>query len=143
MNLSLTNISLKNISLENTSNTAIITTLIVLMFLLSGFEKIFSFNNNVISLQQKTITSLPLYFYKFIILLVILIEIVAPSIIMYSSFTNKYKNLSYYSILSLIIFTLLATFIYHPLNIYSYKKSIPFWANMSITGGLLLLLKLN
>lgn len=62
---------------------------------------------------------------------------------MYSSFTNKYKNLSYYSILSLIIFTLLATIIYHPLNIYSYKKSIPFWANMSITGGLLLLLKLN
>lgn len=125
------------------NNLSIITTLIVLMFFLSGFEKLFSFNSTVISLQEKTIQSFPLNFYKFIILLVILIEIIAPSIIMYSSFTNKYKKLSYYSILSLVIFTLLATFIYHPLNIYSYKKSIPFWANMSILGGLLLLLKKN
>ena len=125
------------------NNLSIITTLIVLMFFLSGFEKLFSFNSTVISLQEKTIQLFSLNFYKFIILLVILIEIIAPSIIMYSSFTNKYKKLSYYSILSLVIFTLLATFIYHPLNIYSYKKSIPFWANMSILGGLLLLLKKN
>jgi len=48
--------------------------------------------------------------------------------------TGEYTAYSNYAIV-------LATLLYHPLDITNYYKSIPFWANISVIGGLLLLLK--
>ena len=79
--------------------------------------------------------------YYLVILLVILLEILAPVIIVYHCITGEYTAYSNYAIVSLIIFTILATLLYHPLDITNYYKSIPFWANISLIGGLLLLLK--
>ena len=79
--------------------------------------------------------------YHLVILLVILLEILAPVIIIYHCITGEYSSYSNYAIVSLIVFTILATLLYHPLDITNYYKSIPFWANISLIGGLLLLLE--
>ena len=53
--------------------------------------------------------------------------------------TDKVKNTIDYN--DLILFTILATLLYHPLKINKpYMKNIPFYSNMSVTGGLILLL---
>ena len=78
-----------------------------------------------------------------VILLVILLEILAPVIIVYHYITEEYSSYSNYAVISLIVFTILATLLYHPLDMTNYYKSIPFWANISLIGGLLLLIKEN
>lgn len=113
--------------------------LLVLMFLLSGINKIFLVNETVSSLQGK----LPyLGFHNLIIVAVILLEIILSIIIIYYAISGNNKREAYYSVIGLIIFTLLATFIYHPPDFTNYKRSIPFWANISLLGGLLLLTKI-
>ena len=84
-------------------------------------------------------TSIPLSIAKIIISGVILLEIVAPFIISIYSYNSNQKLYTYtkLSILGLIIFTILATLLYHfpPFgeNYYS------FMSNLSTLGGLLLL----
>ena len=90
-----------------------------------GFKKMFFFNN------------LPQIFYILAISLVIILEIFAPLIIIYSLQTKLYNNIAYYSSISLAIFTVLATRIYHypPTGGHYY----PFMKNLTATGALLLL----
>jgi uncharacterized membrane protein YphA (DoxX/SURF4 family) len=122
-------------------NNGIITILLTAMFIISGLNKFYTFDETVNSLQQKLQYNINLDFYKFVIFIVILLEIMAPLIIINYAFTGKYKKEAYYSTIALIIFTILATLIYHFPNFTNYKKSLGFWANMSLLGGLLLLLK--
>lgn len=70
--------------------------------------------------------------------MVILLEIVAPVIVVYSIATKRYKKWAYYSVIALIVFTILATLLYHFPDFSNYKRSLGFWANMSLLGGLLL-----
>lgn len=115
--------------------------LITAMFFLSGFQKIITYAKTVDNLKGKTNINVNTEIYHLVILLVILLEILAPVIIVYHCITGEYTAYSNYAIVSLIIFTILATLLYHPLDITNYYKSIPFWANISLIGGLLLLLK--
>ncbi|NDE91588.1 MAG: DoxX family protein, partial [Alphaproteobacteria bacterium] len=55
---------------------------------------------------------------------------------------GQYKNEAYLSSIVLIVFTILATLLYHFPDFTNYKKSIPFWANISLIGGLLLIVKI-
>lgn len=127
---------------ETLENKLMISTLLVIMFLLSGINKLSGFSSVVDSLKQKVQYDMSDNLYNLAIVIVILIEIVAPVIIIYYAFTGNYKQEAYYSVIALIIFTVLATLLYHFPDFSNYKKSIPFWANVSLLGGLLLLSKM-
>ena len=110
---------------------------ITLLFFLSGFNKIKDFNQVTKGFVNKT--KIPLFLAKIVILGVILLEIIAPLIITLYSY-NLNKSLYLYSKLSLIaliIFTILATLIYHFPPIGSNYYS--FMSNLSTIGGLILL----
>ena len=117
--------------------------LLTAMFFLSGFNKINKFTKTVENLQSKMNININENIYKLIITFVIILEILAPLIIVYYYVTGKdlVQQGTMYAIYGLIIFTILATILYHPLYVNDYYKSIPFWANMSLIGGLLLLLR--
>jgi uncharacterized membrane protein YphA (DoxX/SURF4 family) len=110
---------------------------ITLLFFISGFDKIKDFMKVVKGFMNKT--KLPLLLSKIIISVVILLEIVAPFIIALYSYNANPKLYTYtkLSLLGLILFTILATLIYHfpptGSNYYS------FMSNLSTLGGLLLL----
>jgi uncharacterized membrane protein YphA (DoxX/SURF4 family) len=127
--------------INNIENKTVIVSLLVLMFLVSGISKIFTFDTVVDNLKQKMLYNIASEFYKLVILIVILLEIIAPIIIIYYTMTGNNKREAYYSVIGLCIFTILATLIYHFPDINNYKKSLPFWANMSLLGGLFLLAK--
>lgn len=117
--------------------------LLTAMFFFSGLNKLINIDKTVNNFKGKLSYALNLNdnIYNYIIYAVIALEIFAPIIIVYYYTTNKFKQFSNYAVYSLIVFTILATLLYHPLYINDYYKSIPFWANLSLIGGLLLLLK--
>ena len=80
---------------------------------------------------------LPNLFYQLAIFLVIVLEILAPIIILYSLQTDMYIDLAYFSSIGLAGFTILATIIYHfpPTGGQYYA----FMKNLTATGSLLLL----
>jgi uncharacterized membrane protein YphA (DoxX/SURF4 family) len=130
-----------NNNLFNKVENYFIATLLLVMFVVSGIDKIYNYDKVVGNLQAKISNKLPLVFYYLLTIIVILIEILAPIIIIYYFYSQKYSNYAQYSILSLIVFTILATLMYHFPDFSSYKKAIPFWANVSLLGGLILLSK--
>ena len=117
--------------------------LLTTMFFLSGFHKIITYTKTVNNFRGKININVNEQIYHLVILLVILLEILAPVIIVYHYITEEYSSYSNYAVISLIVFTILATLLYHPLDMTNYYKSIPFWANISLIGGLLLLIKEN
>ena len=110
---------------------------ITLLFFISGFHKIKDFMNVVKGFMSKT--ALPLSLAKLIISGVILLEIAAPLIIALYSYNANPKLYTYtkLSLLGLIVFTILATLLYHfpPFGTNYYS----FMSNLSTLGGLLLL----
>lgn len=121
---------------------AIIYGLIVVMFFVSGINKINTFDGTVESLRQRLKYDMSIDWYKLVITLVIALEIIAPCIIVYYAVTKERKVEAYYSVIALIIFTVLATLIYHFPDFSNYKKSLAFWANVSLVGGLWLMAKI-
>ena len=112
--------------------------LILTMYFLAGIDKIMNFNTTVKGFKKMFfIKKLPNVFYQLAILLVIIIEVIAPIVILYSIQTNTYDYEAYISSISLAIFTVLATLIYHfpPKG----GEYYPFIKNLTATGGLLLL----
>ena len=111
------------------------TLLLLIMYFLSGFDKITNFDN--ISKGLKNKISFPIIFCKLSIILVIILEICAPVLIIYSLVYGKYTYYSYIATNLLIAFTIFATILYHsptqPNQYYYFMK------NLSIIGGLLLL----
>jgi uncharacterized membrane protein YphA (DoxX/SURF4 family) len=129
---------LKSAILENDT---LIATLLTVMFVFSGLNKINNFNSTATKIQNAFGLKVPLSVYQIISVLVILLEVFAPIVIIYFFYTRKNKKYAYTASLALAIFTLVATVVYHPPHLTSYNKSIPFWANVSLFGGLLLLAK--
>jgi len=117
----------------------LITTLLVVMFFVSGIHKSLNYEKTVENVSKRVNVSQGLA--KLGTILVILLEIAAPLVIVYSLFTNEYKDYAYYSAISLVLFTVAVTVLYHPPDFSNYYKSVPFWANVSLIGGLLLLAK--
>jgi uncharacterized membrane protein YphA (DoxX/SURF4 family) len=115
------------------------TSMFLLMFFLSGIGKIKDFSKVSKSLRKRFPLKLPLVFFKIAIICVIILLSGGSSFILYSTFTGEHKKISSYIILLLIAFTIAATLLYHfpkPNN-----KNIPFWNNISLTGGFVLLLR--
>jgi len=110
------------------------------MFVLSGMHKILTFRKTVENFNEKVWSGTGNeILMQLIISIVIIIEILAPLVILYHLSFGNLQWYAYASIISLIVFTILATIIYHPPSFTNYYKSIPFWANVSLIGGLLLL----
>lgn len=122
-------------------NDIFIVVLLVIMFFISGINKLFNFNGAVTGLKDKLNYNIPDYIYNLIIVIVILLEIIAPVIVVYYIATKQYKKWAYYSVIALVIFTILATLLYHFPDFSNYKRSLAFWSNISLLGGLLLLAK--
>jgi len=112
---------------------------ITLLFFISGFHKITDFIQVVKEFTNRT--KIPFTLSKIIIICVILLEIIAPLVISLYSYNHNPLLYTYakLSLLGLIMFIILATFMYHfpPVgqNYYS------FMSNLSTLGGLLLLYK--
>ena len=112
--------------------------MILLMYFLAGINKILSFTETVKGFKNIFfLNKLPNLFYQIAILGVIILEIIAPIIIMISVQTNMFQKYAYYSSISLAIFTILATLLYHfPPNGSQYYA---FMKNLTATGSLFLL----
>jgi uncharacterized membrane protein YphA (DoxX/SURF4 family) len=111
--------------------------LITLMFFTSGIEKIYTFTKTSMSFAKKI--NIPLTLSKLVISVVILLEIVAPLIITgYTSGLLKLLPLFKTAVMSLILFTILATIMYHnPFE--SSKNYYTFLSHLSVVGGLMAL----
>ena len=114
--------------------------LITLMYFLSGIEKIYTFSKTTMDFSNKI--NIPLILSKLVISGVILLEIIAPIIIISYTFTGLFNLLPLFkaAVFSLIAFTILATIMYHnPFQ--STKNYYTFFTHLSIIGGLLALYK--
>ena len=107
----------------------------LIMFFTSGIDKVLNFNKTVEGFIQKVPISTR-FMAMIAILSAIAIEIFAPILINYGHFYNK--HLAALGLGSLILFTILATIIYHfpPIGRHYY----PFMSNLTTFGGLLLAL---
>jgi len=112
---------------------------ITLLFFLSGFNKIKEFVSTSKGLSKRTNFSLAIA--KIVIVGVIILEIFAPFIISVYAYTHNpfLRGYATLSVIGLIIFTILATVLYHfppqGQNLYSCMS------NLSTIGGLMLLYK--
>lgn len=113
----------------------IILVLITLMYFVSGLKKSINFNNVVLGFKKKIYINMPTYIYFIIILFVIILEILAPLFIIKASLNYNYKQFGLYSAYALVIFTILATLIYHfpPFG----NTYYPFISNITSIGALL------
>ncbi len=112
--------------------------MIVLMYFLAGINKAINFSGTVSGFKNMFFfKTLPDLFYQLAIIMVIVLEIVAPIIILYSLQTSMYNSLAYYSSVGLAVFTVLATLIYHfpPFG----SEYYAFMKNLTATGGLMVL----
>ena len=112
--------------------------MILLMYFLAGVKKAMSFSSTVKGFQSIFfLQKMPSIFYDLTILGVILLEIFAPIVIMFSLYTNTHTWCAYYSSVGLAAFTVLANLIYHfPTNKGQYSS---FMKNLTAIGSLMLL----
>jgi uncharacterized membrane protein YphA (DoxX/SURF4 family) len=110
---------------------------LVTIYLLSAVGKIQNLSGTAKYLQNR-LTFLPIEICLFAIIMVIILQLLAPSFILFSAITNKAKSYAFISAVALIAFNILATAIFHfpPVG----KEYLNFVKNLSITGGLILLL---
>lgn len=110
------------------------TLFVVLIFFTAGINKIFNFSPTVNGLKNKiNIKLMPDLFFKLVILLVIVLEVLAPIIALVTSSGNFNPLYNKLSILVLLVFTILATLLYH---FPSKTQMMPFLKNLAIIGGL-------
>jgi len=109
-----------------------------ILFFMSAINKINNFSSTVILLKDVFwIKSLPIYFFQFAILCVIILLITAPIIMLYSVFNPSFNKYARFSCYGLIFFTILASLLFHfPTNP---KEIINFMKNTAIIGGFLAL----
>lgn len=118
----------------------IISSILNIMFLLAGFDKLFHFNKVVMGLMKRIGSTMPMFVYQGLIIAAIVIEIVCPIGIFLTSLNRTETNDTYGKWMtgSLILFTIMATVFYHFPPTTSVKY-YPFMSNLSLVGGLLLM----
>lgn len=105
------------------------------MFIYSGFEKIFNFKKKVNVLSAKT--GFPLIINNMGMLSVILLEIIGSIIIILYFLNSKYVSFDMVTLVNnlFLLFLVVVTFMYHP----PWKSPIPFLSNLTTFAGLLFL----
>jgi hypothetical protein len=111
--------------------------LLTIMFFLSGIDKVKNLEKVAKGLQEKVKIDFPFWIFIIAIVIAAIIELAAPLSIMYTAYTNEYKEYAYISVVALAIFTIIATLVYHfPPTGSTYY---PFVSNVTTIGGLTLL----
>ena len=119
-------------------NTLFISSICLLaLYIFSSYQKIMDVNGTAASLQKK-VPMISMNLCVLAIILVILLEGAGSCFLLYSTYTNKYKNYAYYTVIAFILFNIMATVLYH--NPFTSKEFTNFLKNLSITGGFILLL---
>ncbi len=118
-------------------NKLISVNVMMIMFFLSGIDKMINFYKISNEFATKTPVKIPIQIAYLAIIVAIIIELAAP-ILINVGLIKKNKKLVLYSTLFLIVFTVLATLLYHfpPIG-YQYY---PFMSNLTTIGGLMLIL---
>lgn len=118
-------------------NKLISVNVMMIMFFLSGIDKMINFYKISNEFTTKTPVKIPIQIAYLAIVVAIIIELAAP-ILINVGLIKKNKKLVLYSTLFLIVFTVLATLLYHfpPIG-YQYY---PFMSNLTTIGGLMLIL---
>ena len=116
---------------------SIIAIIITFMFFVSGIDKLLHFNKVVSGFEKRFPTQMFPYFHELAILIALILEIVAPIVIVYSIYNKKYYTSAIVATIALIVFTIIATLIYHfpPFG----NTYYPFISNITTLGGLFLL----
>ena len=110
-----------------------------LMFLYSGIGKINNIESLAKGLSDKIkLNFLPKIFFKIIIVAVIILEILAPLGLLIGTMFKDLHYLKNYSAIALILFTIIASLLYHPIT--DSNQIGKFLANLAIIGGLLAIL---
>lgn len=109
---------------------------IVLMFIISGFNKTISLGTSEMS-RFSMKTGLPNDLSQIIVLAAGMYELIASGLVLYGTFNNDVLTASIGSYM-LIIFTILATLIFYAMPL-KYK---PFLSNLSVIAGLYLMLNI-
>ena len=117
--------------------------LLNLLFVLSVYSKVTRFKTTSKGFQgivKTKLFELPIIFCYLAIIVAIIIELICPIIIQIGVLYPKYKKYSLISTIILIIFTVIATYLYH---FPPYKEQYyAFIKNVSIIGGLLVLMSI-
>ena len=113
--------------------------IMLLMFSLAGIDKIMNYHKVVKGFVDR-VPFCPTWLARFLIICAIVIELFAPIMVNYGLIYKK-NNIYRIACLSLIVFTILATIVYHfpPLGF----KYYPFMSNLTTVGGLMLASTLN
>ena len=112
--------------------------LVLAMYLLSGVNKFLDFNGTVSITSQKFPIKFPKWFFQLTIVGVVLLLTAGSSLLIYNEFTDKYADLAKVTTVLMIIFTILATLMFHfpPIG----KDKYHFQKNVSIIGAFFLIL---
>ena len=126
--------------MQHNLSLVIITSILNYMFFASGFDKLFNYSKVVNGLNNRLGSLMPFSVYKILIAFAILIELICPMVIFYSSLVRNKKNDRYamFASVVLIVFTVFATLFYHFPPTTS-AKYYPFMSNLSLVGGLCLM----
>jgi putative oxidoreductase len=107
--------------------------LLLIIYLISGINKIFNFNNTVLKIKDMFLfNKLPLIFSKLSIIIVIITWIIGSITLIYSFYKEK-RNLGIFFSCLIIILTTIITFYFH--NPFDKTQTINFLKNLSIVGG--------
>lgn len=109
---------------------------IVLMFIISGFDKTVSLGTSEMS-RFSIKTGLPNDISQIIVLSAGIYELLASGMVLYGTFNND-PTIALIGTYMLILFTLLATLIFYTIPL-KYK---PFLSNLSVMAGLYLMLNI-
>ena len=107
--------------------------LFFIMFIYSGFTKIFDFNKTVNILKTKT--NLPLIINQFGMICVIILEIFGSLILILDEYYPNIisKKITKFIYVIYMLFMIVVTLLYHPPG----KTIIPFLSNLTTFGGFL------
>ena len=115
--------------------------LLLLLYLLSGYQKIINFNKSVKHLKtkfdEKFGTDFNINFYKFLMILTIILLTFGSILMLYLSYKNIKIEIIKILCLFFIIFTLLATYVVHWPAVG--KEYYQFLKNLSMVGGFIIL----
>ena len=126
--------------MQNNYLLVVVTSVLNYMFFVSGLDKLFNYSKVVNGLNSRLGSLMPFTVYKILIVFAILIELICPMVIFYSSLVRNKKNDKYamFASVMLIVFTMFATLFYHFPPTTS-AKYYPFMSNLSLVGGLSLM----
>ena len=148
------------LTMSSSMSLAAVAIVLTLMFFISGVDKVMHFNKVVVGFEKRFPVEMPRFFAQVAIVIAIVVELVAPCALIYAATKTGparttgpaittgpstkpntpltwTKHLGGVAALSLAIFTVAATLIYHfpPFG----HQYYPFMSNLTTVGGLLLM----